>query len=72
MVPHPQVPSEELPRRGGGNGGKRKEGKRKRRGQERRKKEEQQSGMLSCFSTTLPSISWGMLPTHLTQHLCRH
>lgn len=41
-------------------------------GQERRKKEEQQSGMLSCFSITLPSIRWGTVPSHLTQLLCRH
>lgn len=66
------MPSEELPRRGGGNGGKRETGKKKRRGQERRKKEVQQSGVLSCFSVTLPSFSWGMVPTHLTQLLCRH
>lgn len=73
MVPYPQMPSEELPGRGGGNGGKREEGgEGDEEGQERRKKEEQQSGMLSCFSITLPSIRWGTVPSHLTQLLCRH
>lgn len=52
------MPSEELPRRGGRNGVREREtGKKKRRGQERRKKEVQQSGVLSCFSVTLPSFS---------------
>lgn len=53
-------------------GRERETGKKKRRGQERRKKEMQQSGVLSCFSVALPSFSWGMVPTHLTQLLCRH
>lgn len=50
------MPSEELPRRGGGNGGKR-EGDREEEEEGAGEKEVQQSGVLSCFSVTLPSFS---------------